>query len=45
MAPPSDLGHNGFMAMATGLPLSKRLAGMAAEMREVIPAAEVRLFG
>ena len=45
MAPPSDLGHNGFMAIATGLPLNKRLAGMAAEIRQVIPAAEVRLFG
>ena len=39
------LGHNGFMAIETGLHLNKRLAGMAAEIRQVIPAAEVRLFG
>jgi len=33
------------MVIASGLPLNKRLAGMAAEIRQVIPAAEVRLFG
>jgi len=32
------------MAIETVLPLNKRLAGMAAQIRQVIPATEVRLF-
>ena len=33
------------MAVATTAPIEQRLAGMAAEIRQLVPAAEVRLFG
>lgn len=37
--------HNGAMAMVTESPMEKRLASMAAHIHQLIPAAEVRLFG
>jgi predicted nucleotidyltransferase len=33
------------MAIATTAPIEQRLAGMAAEIRQRVPAAEMRLFG
>jgi hypothetical protein len=33
------------MTMAPVAPIEERLAGMAAAIRQLIPAAEVRLFG
>ncbi len=32
------------MAIATTAPIEQRLAGMAAEIRQLVPAAEVRLY-
>jgi len=37
--------QNGRMMPATTPPIEERLAGMAAAIRRLIPAAEVRLFG
>ena len=39
------LHQNGCMAVATTAPIEQRLAGMAAEILQLVPAAEVRLFG
>lgn len=33
------------MDVASTAPIEQRLAGMAAEIRQLVPAAEVRLFG
>jgi hypothetical protein len=33
------------MALATTAPIEQRLAAMTAEIRQLVPAAEVRLFG
>jgi predicted nucleotidyltransferase len=33
------------MAVASTAPIDQRLAGMAAEIRQLVPAADVRLFG
>jgi predicted nucleotidyltransferase len=42
---PKWLHQNGRMAVATTAPIEQRLAGMAAEILQLVPAAEVRLFG
>ena len=42
---PKWLYQNGSMAVATTAPIEQRLAGMAAEILQLVPAAEVRLFG
>jgi predicted nucleotidyltransferase len=42
---PCLLPQNGSMAVVTTAPIEQRLAGMAAEIRQLVPAAEVRLFG
>jgi predicted nucleotidyltransferase len=43
--PLCQLQQNGFMTMAPAPPIEQRLLGMAAAIRRLIPAAEVRLFG
>lgn len=42
---PSQLHQNELMIVASTAPIEQRLAGMAAEIRQLVPAAEVRLFG
>ena len=42
---PCQLQQNGFMTIAPAPPIEQRLLGMAAAIRRLIPAAEVRLFG
>ena len=42
---PSRLHQNAPMVIATTAPIEERLAGMAAEIRQLVPAAEVRLLG
>ncbi len=42
---PSPLHQNGPMSLAPAPPIDERLAGMAAAIRQLIPAAQVRLFG
>ena len=37
--------QNGAMAKRTAAPIEQRLAGMAADIRQLIPAAGVRLLG
>lgn len=39
------LGQDGPMTQAPAVPIETRLTGMAAAIRRIIPAAEVRLFG
>lgn len=39
------LQQNGPMTLAPVAPIEQRLSGMAAAIRQLIPAAEVRLFG
>ena len=41
----SRLHQNGPMTLAPAAPIEERLSGMAAAIRELIPAAEIRLFG
>ena len=41
----AQLQQNGWMSMAPAPAIEERLAGMAAAIRQLIPAAEVRLFG
>ena len=41
----SRLHQNGAMTLAPAAPIEERLSGMAAAIRELIPAAEIRLFG
>jgi predicted nucleotidyltransferase len=40
-----SLQQNGLMTLAPAPPIEERLAGMAAAIRQLIPAAEIRLFG
>jgi len=42
---PCQLQQNGFMMIVPAPPIEQRLLGMAAAIRRLIPAAEVRLFG
>ena len=42
---PCQLQQNEFMTMGPALPIEQRLLGMAAAIRLLIPATEVRLFG
>ena len=42
---PGQLHQNDGMTMAPAAPIEERLSGMAAAIRRLIPAAEVRLFG
>lgn len=42
---PSRLHQNDSMTLAPAAPIEERLSGMAAAIRQLIPAAEVRLFG
>jgi predicted nucleotidyltransferase len=42
---PAQLQQKGFMTIAPAPPIEQRLLGMAAAIRLLIPAAEVRLFG
>ena len=44
-APTACRQQNGAMATGTAAPIEQRLALMAADIRRLIPAAEVRLFG
>lgn len=41
---PAQLQQNGFMTIAPAPPIEQRLLGMAAVIRRLIPAAEVRLY-
>jgi len=43
--PLCQLQQNGSMTIAPAPPIEQRLLGMAAAIRRLIPAAEVRLFG
>jgi uncharacterized protein len=42
---PSRLHQNDGMTLDPAAPIEERLSGMAAAIRQLIPAAEVRLFG